>query len=245
MRALTASELLQVWESVYGQPPLQRTLGLLSAACPDLSPQEVARLSIGERDARLLSLREWMFGTRMASTARCPQCEEQVEWETDVASIRLQESERDCSTQELTLQTTGFQIRFRLPNSEDIAAVLCSPDSARGVSQLLERCVLQVRRNGETVAVADLPDTARQAIAAGMEEADPQADIRMVLTCGACGYQWDTAFDIASFLWSEVNTWAEDMIRAVHRLASSYGWSERDILTMSPIRRQLYLGMVS
>jgi len=30
----------------------------------------------------------------------------------------------------------------------------------------------------------------------------------------------------------------------VHTLARAYGWRERDILTLSPTRRQFYLNMV-
>jgi hypothetical protein len=34
-------------------------------------------------------------------------------------------------------------------------------------------------------------------------------------------------------------------MRDVHQLASAYGWSEHDILTMSAGRRQLYLELVA
>jgi hypothetical protein len=77
-----------------------------------------------------------------------------------------------------------------------------------------------------------------------MAEIDPQADIQIALTCPACLHQWSAAFDIASHLWIEVNSWAMRILDEVHRLASAYGWSEADILELSPMRRQLYLGMI-
>ena len=76
------------------------------------------------------------------------------------------------------------------------------------------------------------------------EELDPQAEIKMNLTCPQCSHKWDVLFDISSFLWAEINQWAEQMLRTVHKLASAYGWSESDILNLSPVRRQLYLGLV-
>ena len=79
------------------------------------------------------------------------------------------------------------------------------------------------------------------AIVAHMAQADPQADIQLSLVCPQCGHQWQAAFDIASFFWSEINAWANRMLREVHILASRYGWSETDILAMSPWRRQFYL----
>ena len=51
-------------------------------------------------------------------------------------------------------------------------------------------------------------------------------------------------FDIGAFFWSEIDAWAGRILQQVHVLASAYGWSERDVLALSPVRRQLYLGMV-
>jgi len=42
----------------------------------------------------------------------------------------------------------------------------------------------------------------------------------------------------------EVNEWAERQLQTVHKLARAYGWTEREILNLSPVRRQLYLGMI-
>jgi len=51
-------------------------------------------------------------------------------------------------------------------------------------------------------------------------------------------------FDILTYLWSEIEDWAQRLLLEVHTLALAYGWSERDILAMSPRRRRLYLEMV-
>jgi hypothetical protein len=77
-----------------------------------------------------------------------------------------------------------------------------------------------------------------------MEALDPQADIRIALTCPQCGHGWNAQFDISGYLWTEIDQWAHQTLNAVHRLARAYGWSERDILELSPVRRQLYLGLI-
>jgi hypothetical protein len=41
-----------------------------------------------------------------------------------------------------------------------------------------------------------------------------------------------------------VEDWASRLLLEVHALASVYGWSERDVLNLSPRRRRLYLDMV-
>ena len=85
---LSAAELLSAWERAAGQPPVHQALALLEAACPERSPDELAALSIGERDGRLLTLRERLFGAGMTSVAVCPRCRQTVETTFDVADIR-------------------------------------------------------------------------------------------------------------------------------------------------------------
>ena len=52
------------------------------------------------------------------------------------------------------------------------------------------------------------------------------------------------SFDIVSFFWSELTAWSIRILDHVHRLASAYGWSEADILTMTPSRREMYLARI-
>ena len=46
-------------------------------------------------------------------------------------------------------------------------------------------------------------------------------------------------------LWAEISARAQHLLREVHLLASAYGWSEQQILELSPTRRASYLRMVS
>jgi len=78
-----------------------------------------------------------------------------------------------------------------------------------------------------------------------LRELDPQADVRLDLTCTACGHHWESIFDIATYFWREIDDWAQRMLRDVHILAMAYSWSEADILSMSAWRRQAYLQMVT
>jgi hypothetical protein len=109
---------------------------------------------------------------------------------------------------------------------------------------LLERCLLAASCHGQPQSAAQLPPHVTDAIAARMEETDLPAAMHLTLSCPGCGYKWQAAFDIASFFWSEIHAWANRTLREVHTLASRYGWREREILAMSPWRRQAYLNMV-
>ena len=89
MRALSAAELLYVWEQGLAQSPVKRALMLLTAACPETPVEALANLRIGERDARLLTLREWAFGSQLVSVANCPNCRERVELTFNTADLRV------------------------------------------------------------------------------------------------------------------------------------------------------------
>ena len=244
MRPLEANELLVVWEWGLNQTLLERVFTLLSVACPEVDSQAIAELSIGERDARLLQLREWMFGSRLVNTAECPRCNERVEWENRVGDIRIQPLQCIPTSDAFNLDMANYSVRFRLPTSKDIAAVMNAGGSDSMHRNLLERCIASACYNGETCDPGSLPEDVLAAIESRIEKMDPQADIKIDLTCPQCAHKWGVLFDIASFLWAEINQWAEQTLHAVHKLASVYGWSEHDILNLSPVRRQLYLGLV-
>jgi uncharacterized protein (UPF0212 family) len=243
MRSVSASELLGVWEQGLAQRPVRRALTLLTTACPETSPEELAKLSIGQRDARLLALREWTFGHQLISLATCPSCGQRLELTFNVADIQVATEVEPKET--LALSVADYEVHFRPPNSLDLAAIADQKDVATGRQRLLESCLMAVHQNGEQVSADQLPANIREAVVERMAQADPQADVQLALSCPSCGHQWQAAFDIVSFFWSEINAWASRILREVHTLASAYGWRETDILAMSPWRRQCYLEMLS
>jgi uncharacterized protein (UPF0212 family) len=249
MHALSAAELLNVWEHGLTQSPVQRALSLIATACAGTPADTLAQLSIGQRDARLLTLREWAFGSQIVGVADCPGCGERIEMAFDVSEIRasplLTDTEEVSEAIEtFALRTADYALCFRLPNSRDLAAVAGYTDLTVGRRHLFERCILGAQRDGADIPVAEMPGDLVAAVAARMAEVDPQADVQIALTCPVCTHRWQATFDILSFFWQEINDWAQRILRDVHALASAYGWREADILALSPRRRQFYLEMV-
>lgn len=242
MRPLTALELLRVWEEGQDRPWAERALLLLAMASPDETPDTLALLPVGRRDERLLTLREWMFGPALTGVARCPSCAERLELSFSIADLRA--GAELPPAEELSVQADGYEVRFRLPNTGDLAASSDARDGAAARQQLLLRCLLGARRNGGACSVKKLPARVLDAVVRRMGELDPQADVHTSLRCPACGHEWAATFDIVSFFWSEIESWSYRMLAEVHALASAYAWREADILALSPWRRQFYLGMV-
>lgn len=239
MPTLTAAALLAAWERGLSQNMAARALTILAQAFPQTPPGALARMSIGRRDALLLQLRATLFGAQIAGTTVCPKCNERLEFGCRTEDILTAHDTEENAAH--VLQTADFEIHFRLANSLDFMALSkhTSPHIVR--AKLLQRCVLGIVRNGEAQTKPQLPEAACAALVARMAALDPQAEIKLALACNVCGEKWQSLFDIAHFLWAELNAWAPRMLRDVHLLASAYGWSEAEILQLSPLRRHFYL----
>ena len=218
---------------------------MLAAAYLDCSFDALAALSIGERDRRLLTLRQLTFGSQLASVANCTQCGETLEWTVETTDLVMQSPAEPPAG--LSVDVDDYRVRFRLPNTLDLAVLANAnwADAAAARQRLLENCILDAEQKGEEVSAGALPVSVTTAIVKRMAEADPQADLQVDLSCPACGEEWRAQFDIESFFWSEMCSWAQRILSEVHRLARAYGWSETEILGLSPWRRQFYLSLAS
>lgn len=242
MPALTASDILALWERGAASDMAMRGALLLAATGEVGLPDQCARLPLGQRDARLLALRERLFGPQLASLANCPACAERVELQFNVADVRVSPGAQSDAA--LTVQAGEYETAFRLPTSADLQQLDASAELAANRRRLFELCIVSAHRGGKEVPASALPDEIAQAVATRMAEADPQADVQLAVCCPNCGHQWEAPFDIVSFLWTEIHAWAMRMLREIHVLASAYGWHEADILALSPSRRQAYLELI-
>jgi hypothetical protein len=253
MRNVSAADLVSAWERALGQPPVHQALVLLSVASPESSPEELAQLSVGQRDARLLTFRERLFGSRLISITACPRCRQRIELVFNVADIRVTPAAAhtfDPAGETMTMD--GYRVQFRLPNSLDLSSMDATTDVNEAREYLLRRCIQSVAYEGaigENVVepvndVRRLPMTVVNAIADRMTDADPQADTQLALRCPDCRHEWHAVFDIASYLIGEIHNSVAHVLREVHHLARAYGWRESDILAMTPTRRRAYLELL-
>jgi len=237
--AFSAAELLNVWEQARSLPPADCALSLLTLVDRETPREQLAQFSVGRRDAALLKLREGVFGSRMTGHASCPACGQPMEMSFTVAEVRSPPPSEPAEP--FTADFGEHEIRFRLPNSSDLASLVPGEDLAIQKRRLIQRCVLDATHQGQPLAADELPGDTVSAISERMSELDPQGDVQLALSCPQCAHRWHAPLDVASFVWSEIQAWAVRLLRDVHVLASAYGWREADILALSPWRRQAYL----
>ena len=248
MSAATATAmtetLLQAWESLHGATSTERSLGLLGAVWPELDHTQWRRISIGDRDACLFLLQESLFGSGLQTIASCPQCGERLESRFMVRDVCTPPNQLPQPREPLQWAHDGYRVRFRLPCSEDLLDLPAQCEADAAVTELLRRCVIEAYQDDAPITSPALPGHIQQRLSETMAEQDPLADLRMTVNCPACGHRWSATLDIAAYLWGELDDWAQDLLAEVHVLARHYAWSERDILTMSPVRRRFYLDLV-
>lgn len=239
---LTDIDIVRVWERGEPHGPVERALALLGGGFPDRASAELAELSIGQRDALLLRLREQTFGGVLRGVAECAACGQAVIFSTTCAELSLPMASTDWP---LTVPVDGFVLRIRPPNSRDLAAAAAAGELMAARRELFLRCVLSAQRGDEPLLAQELPPPLLAAVIAALVEHEPQAEVRLTLRCSApaCGNTWQALFDIATYLWAEVAVKARRLFHEVDVLAQAYGWREADILAMSAVRRQQYLNL--
>jgi hypothetical protein len=243
MRTLTADDVLRVWELGHHRSPVDQAVGVLSAVFPLRTADELRRLSLGQRNAHLLAVRESLFGSELEAYSECANCGKPLEFSLSSAALRG-DLPGDDSYAEFDLATQGFAVRFRPLNSFDLVAASACETVEAGRQLLVKRCVLGAQGEQAAVAADELPAAVVALLASRLAECDPQAEVLIDLACPACDFRWELPFDIASFLYAEIRVQARRLLREVHALARGYAWSESDILALSAQRRRYYLEML-
>ena len=231
MQVLQPHELLDLWERGRWQHPVDRALTLLGAVHRETSRRELAEWCLGERDTALLALHCGNFGDDLQATGNCPDCGEVVDLEIRIAD--LLDGEEKTPTPEGHVTVNGREIRFRVPNSLDLAAIAGSRDLESARFELIRRIV------GD--GAPPLSEEEIEAIEAAIEAADPFAEILLRLDCPGCGSCWNESVDVTAFVWANLSARVERILWQVDRLASAYGWTEDEILALSPGRRNWYV----
>ncbi|MFI9173359.1 T4 family baseplate hub assembly chaperone [Streptomyces lincolnensis] len=231
-----AAELLAAWEAGLAEAPARRALLLHRTARPDVEAERLPVLPVGEREADLFTLRRALFGERMQVRLECAACGEDMEFDLDAGELAGSAAGRGESV--VRVRRDGWDVEFRLPGAADLTAAARAADPR---TALLARCLVTAERDGTAVPAQELPEPVRRRIAEEVEAADPGADLTLNVACPECGQATRAELDIASYLWTELDAWARDVLLDVHLLATAYGWSEPEILALSPLRRRYYL----
>ena len=254
IRALTGADEEFLAESLGTMLPVRRSCQLLARCLTRLdgaeriTPEAIGELTVGDREALLLHLRQLTFGDRMQAILDCPQpdCRELMDLDLQVGDLLQPACPDPRPEYEYAAEHDGetLHVRFRLPTvvDQETAGRKALSDPAAGADLLLRRCVKSVlKESGDAVnwsaAMLDgLPPR--------MAALDPQAQMILDLVCPACGLAFSTIFDAGHYLFQEAGDGLKRLYQEVHWLALHYHWSESEIMRMSMRKRRRYLNLL-
>lgn len=238
---LDSEALLTLWECALGQPAGARDDALLRAAFEGAGPVR----TLGEGHARLMQLHAHLFGREIELLSHCPACGTVAQFSGDSEALAAQMRPKLDNAAPYRLEALGHVIDFRLPDSTDIATASSDDNDENFTQLLLDRCVLTCTREGDYVPVRQLPAPVLDALSRHMETLDPGASVSFALDCPQCATRWQAPLDIGELVWQKVRAAAERVLLDVDVLARAYGWTEREVLRLNPLRRAAYLQMVT
>jgi hypothetical protein len=232
MRTLSSSDCLQLWESGAGLHTLDQGLLAMSVALPEAPQDTLADWPLGSRNIVLAQLRCASFGRQLLGSAVCSRCGEKLEVEIDGQLLAGGASDQTQTAKE-PIVVNGRS--FRLLTTRDLAVAARETDARSACIRLAEGCLLDNQEPPEW------SDEMLDQIGEKLAMADPLSETRLALRCPACENEWEENLDIVTFFWREIEARARRLLFEIHTLASTYGWAEADILSMSDRRRALYL----
>ena len=234
MQGLADSTLLALWERGAPRHALDRSALLAAVARPDWPAESVVDQPLGAVNASLLRLREACFGPCIDSHADCPRCGQRLSVALDTRTL-LQDATDVAAG--WTEGTVAAGRRVRPVSLRDLAAAATEADATRSAKVLFDRCSLpggDAPPDDETIA----------GVEAALESLDPLADLTLRLQCTDCGHTGNARLDPGTLLWDELEASAQALLVEVHQLALAYGWTEDQVLALSPARRARYLDLV-
>jgi hypothetical protein len=234
MRKMTDAGMLDLWERGYRRHPLDRALLVLATAYTEAAGEAAADWSIGKRNQALVAVHSHWFGPRLRGWLPCGRCGAKLEFDMDTQGLTAEMTTGPAPREPVTI---GSRV-YRLPTSRDLARVLDGTDPHSGAVRIAEACLVADDPPAQW-SEEELFETGEQ-----LALADPLAEIRVTLHCPECGNECVEPLDIVLFLWTEIEARVRRILVAIHTLATAYGWSEAEILSLTEHRRAPYLEMV-
>lgn len=211
------------------------------SANENLPPDFFQEMSVGKRLECLLRLAAGDEHKEFSFPFKCGSCGSELELDLTLEEIAGQQREADSSGQ-IEIEIAGEKFVFRKPrgaDQENWHRQIFSDESAAAKEMLGS---LQIFPNAPPES---LSDEVFSLIEAAMDEADPLVNFSCTVSCFECRAANLFEIDLYHFALGELRRRQWRLLYAVHRLASHYHWSEREIFAVPGWRRQQYLNLIS
>ncbi len=225
LQARVTAALVTCLEHVGGLPP---------------APEVVAELCVADRQYLMQRLAGLLGHGESWFTVTCGVCGACFDFAVDHAGLPAKEASEGYPF--AVAETSLGSCRFRVPTGADQEVVAAVAEESAALRVLVGRCLMASDNRDEAMVEAEKfspADLAR--IDAALEAVSPEAATAAHAACHACGAVQVIELDPYAAL---SMTPADSLFQEIHLLASSYHWSEAEILSLPRARRRRYLELI-
>ena len=207
----------------------------------EATPALIDALSVGDRQFLVQQLAGWLEMEEVWMTAACARCAGQFDFPVRFSELPVKEAGAGYPFAQVA--TSKGSACWRVPTGADqkaVAAVSAEQDAMR---LLVARCLVEISGHDAKPAaqwVADLSPEDLKQVEASLEAVAPEVTTAVQVACIACGQDSQVAIDPYLCLQRRQEAISAD----IHTIASTYHWSEAEILALPKKRRQRYLRLI-
>jgi hypothetical protein len=196
----------------------------------------VRSLSAGDRQFLVLQLAALLDPTPRWITTPCSACAEPIQFQVEPLAVPFKPAGEGYPA--TTLSLSIGDVRVRVPNGADEEYIsLCGGDADTQLAALLSRLSDTRPR---TIDPMSLSGDDLAAIDAAIDAMSAQAGLAASIACPHCGTAQSAAVDPYAWIVRDTLGLDED----IHRIATHYHWSEKEILQLPRSRRERYLHLI-
>ncbi len=204
-------------------------------------PEDFFRaLSVGKRLECLLTLAAAEERFAFNFPFNCGGCAAELEIELTLDEIAAIQREADL-VDVITVEVGGERVTFRKPTGDDQEnwGEMVFRDEEVAARSMIRTLATSSKSQMKFRAIDfDLIDEA-------MDEADPLVNFQCRVGCVECGAENDFSVDLCNVALRMLARQQKQLIVMVHKLASRYHWSEKEIFEIPEWRRREYLELIA
>lgn len=197
---------------------------------------DVRRLAVGDRQFLMRRLAIHLGTDALWLTVECAGCGKPFDAEVLQSQMPVKEAPDGFPFARVEIRKKTWELRVPSGlDQEDVALGVSGDDPAAAVA-VIEKCM--ARGGGPAVARLSAKEISR--IETALEDASPEVGTSVVSDCPTCGEANEVYLDPSA----GIDPKAGELLADIHLLASTYRWSESEILRMSRDRRRSYARMI-
>jgi len=203
-------------------------------------------LEVGKRIECLMRIANSEYSSDLVTIIKCykEDCQKYLELTLSLNDLLIETSNSiNCDSSSLLIFGKNLTLRKPIGSDQLLWLNLDCTNQNQAIN-----CIIASLLNKNCDLIDDeiksFPDEVIQQIGEELSKIDPLIDYKIELKCPICGTRNIYRLDLEKLLLKKLREIQKELILTVHKLASKYHWTEKEILSISSLRRSIYLSLI-